>query len=119
MGYDEVWIPPHTGACSECKRLIENRVFPAALLKATVNANYKVKAGMWGPAPPQHPRCRHTAVASVPELYHEAQQEYARMRETGLTDEALAEMFDSSGQLRPQYANDERLPTLSNGRTEK
>jgi hypothetical protein len=109
MGHSEVWIPPHTGACDACKRLIENRVFPAELLKANVSANYGKKAREWVAALPLHPRCRHAAVPYVAELYHEAQQDYQRMQEVGLTDEAIGEMFDSSGQLRPQFVNDPRL----------
>jgi hypothetical protein len=109
MGYDEVWIPPHVGACDACKRLIENKVFPAALLKANVSANYGKKQRDWVPALPLHPRCTHGAVPKVPEVYHEAQQEYQRMQDVGLTDEAIGEMFDSSGQLRPQFKDDPRL----------
>lgn len=109
MGHDEVWIPPHTGACAECKRLIENKVFPVELLKANAHANWGKKARDWLPCLPLHPRCRHTAVPYIAELYHEAQQEHARMRELGLTDDVLAEMYDSSGQLRPQFSDDPRL----------
>jgi hypothetical protein len=109
MGYGEVWVPPHTGACAACKRLIENQVFAVDVLEQASHENWGRKQSEWVPALPQHPRCRHTAVPWVPEVYEEAQQEYAYMRETGLTDEALAEMFDSSGQLRPQYADDPRL----------
>lgn len=112
MGYDEVWIPPHTGACAECKRLLENQIFLAQLLKENVAANYGKKAAQWVAALPLHPHCSHTALPYVAELYHEAQQEYSRMRELGLTDEVLGEMFDSSGQLRPQFAGDERLRDL-------
>lgn len=112
MGYDEVWVPPHTGACEACKDLIENRIFLAQLLKDNITANYGKKAREWVAALPLHPRCRHTAVPYVAELYHEAQEEYARIRELGLTDEALAEMYDSSGQLRPQFNDDPRLKEL-------
>lgn len=112
MGYDEVWIPPHTGACQACKDLIENRVFPAELLQKNVTANYGRKAREWVPALPLHPRCRHTALPYVAELYHEAQQEYLRLQEHGLSEAAIDEMYDSSGQLRPQFARDPRLAAL-------
>ena len=109
MGYDEVWIPPHTGSCDTCKRLIENKVFPAQLLQENATANYGRKQREWVPALPQHPRCRHTAVPYVPELYHEAQSDYAAMQDAGLDDATIDELFDSSGQLRPQHADDPRL----------
>lgn len=109
MGFDEVWIPPHVGACKECKRLIENRVFPIDQLRDARAQNFGKPARLWVPALPQHPWCRHTGVPWVPEVYQEAQDEYARMREFDLDDDTLNEMFDSSGQLRPQYEHDERL----------
>lgn len=116
-GYGEVWIPPHAGSCRSCKRLIENRVFPVEQLRNAVSANYKQPQRLWVPALPQHPRCRHTAVPWVREIYETAQQEYVRMRDLGLDDETLDAMFDSSGQLRPQYEGDERLAALFAGKT--
>lgn len=115
MGHDEVWIPPHVGACKSCKRLIENRVFSIDQLRDA--SNYGRKQADWVPCLPLHPWCRHTAVPWVSDVYEEAQQEYARMRDAGLDEEALEEMFDSSGQLRPQYANDERLQGVFAGKT--
>jgi hypothetical protein len=115
MGYDEVWIPPHTGACEACKALIENRVFPIEQLRA--GSNFGKKRSDWEPCLPLHPRCRHTSVPWVPAVYQEAQDEYAHMRELGLDDDTLAAMFDSSGQLRPQYDGDDRLAALFAGKT--
>lgn len=114
MGYSEVWIPPHTGSCEACKALIENRIFPVEQL-ARAN-NYGKKRDAWEPALPLHPRCRHVATPWIPEVYAEAQDEYARMRELGLDDDTLAQMFDSSGQLRPQYEGDRRLVALFAGK---
>jgi hypothetical protein len=115
MGYDEVWVPPHAGACAACKELIENRVFLASILKT--NSNYGKKRAEWVPCIPLHPRCSHAALPYVEELYQEAQEQYAHMRDTGLDDEALSEMFDTSGQLRPQYAHNERLEAFFAGKT--
>lgn len=115
MGYDEVWIPPHTGACKACKALIENQVFPVDQLRD--GSNFGKKRSAWEPCLPLHPRCRHTSVPWVPAVYQEAQEEYAHMRELGLDDDTLASMFDSSGQLRPQYEGDERLRELFEGKT--
>ncbi len=115
MGYDEVWVPPHAGACSACKALIENRVFLASVLKT--NSNYGKKRAEWVPCLPLHPRCSHAALPYVEELYQEAQEQYAHMRESGLDDEVLSEMFDTSGQLRPQYKHDERLEAFFAGKT--
>lgn len=115
MGFEEVWIPPHTGSCEACKALIENKIFLASTLKDATN--YGRKRSDWVACLPLHPRCRHTAVPYVAELYHEAQQEHTHMRELGLDDETLSEMFDSSGQLRPQYEDDPRLEELFAGKT--
>ncbi len=54
MGYDEVWVPPHTGACEDCKRLIENKVFPVEQLRDA--SNYGKKRSSWVPCLPLHPR---------------------------------------------------------------
>jgi hypothetical protein len=117
MGFDEVWVPPHAGSCKACKRLIENKIFLAEeLAKAS---NFGRKESEWVPCLPLHPRlcCRHTAVPWIADIYQEAQDEYKKMQETGLDDDVLAEMFDSSGQLRPQYENDPRLSEFFAGKT--
>ncbi len=57
--------------------------------------------------------CRHAALPWVEAIYREAQDEYARMSDLGLDDATLAAMFDSSGQLRPQYEGDPRLAALT------
>lgn len=117
MGFDEVWVPPHADSCNACKRLIENKVFPAELLAKSSHENWGKPEREWIPAVPQHPRCRHIPVPWVADVYQEAQDEYKKMRESGLDDDTLSEMFDSSGQLRPQYKDDPRLAEFFAGKT--
>lgn len=114
-GYDKVWIPPHAGSCEDCKRLIENRVFTIDELREATN--YKRRKDEWVPALPLHPRCLHCALPWEPSIYEDAQREYEQMRSRGLDDAALDEMFDSSGQLRPQYVGDPRLAEIFAGKT--
>jgi hypothetical protein len=99
MGFDQVWVPPHVGACKSCKRLLENQVFQVSdLLEAS---NYGRPESEWVPTVPLHPRCRHGYLPYVPEVYEASQEHYAQLAAAGLTDEdRLDELFDSSGQLR-------------------
>lgn len=99
MGYSEVWVPPHVGACEDCKRLLEGKVFAIdELLGAT---NYGRPRQDWVAALPLHPNCRHGALAYEPSVVDAAHAMYERMGTAGLTDRAtIDEMFDSSGQLK-------------------
>jgi hypothetical protein len=104
MGYDRVWCPPHAGACKSCRRLIENKVFPIAQVKDATN--YGRKQQDWIPCIPLHPHCRHVWLPYEPEVVEAAIEHYRKMEEAGFTDDdRLDEMFDSSGQLNPEYAS--------------
>ncbi len=103
MGFDRVWAPPHVGACASCKRILENQVFPIAQVRAA--SNFGKPVSEWVATIPLHPQCRHAWLPYDPDVHAEAMAQYERMEAAGLTDEdRLDEMFDSSGQLRPEYA---------------
>lgn len=101
QGYDKVWAPPHVGACANCKRLLENRVFDLAEVEHATNFGRPM--GEWIPCIPLHPHCRHCWLPYVPEVYEEMQRLTGLLDEHGLTDERLDEMFDDSGHLKPEY----------------
>lgn len=102
MGYDQVWAPPHVGACNACKRLLENRVF--ALADVINASNFGKPPAEWVPCIPLHPQCRHAWLPYDPEVHGLAMEHYGRLEAAGLTDESrLAEMFDESGQLADGY----------------
>lgn len=101
QGYDKVWAPPHVGACSQCKRLLENQVFDLAEVEHATNFGRPM--GEWIACIPLHPHCRHCWLPYVPEVYEEMQRLSGLLDEHGLTDERLDEMFDDSGHLQPEY----------------
>jgi hypothetical protein len=102
-GFEKVWCPPHAGACKSCKRLLEGQVFN---IEDVIHAsNYGRKERDWVPCVPLHPHCRHSFLPWHPHVYNAAQEQYARVHAAGLTDEVLDEMFDSSGQIKPGYAD--------------
>lgn len=107
MGYDQVWCPKHTGACKQCRRLLEGKVFDLDQVRNATNFGRQVKD--WIACIPLHPHCRHVWLPYLPDVFDEAQREYDALAENGLDDKTLDEMFDSSGQLKPQYENDPRL----------
>jgi hypothetical protein len=106
-GFDRVWVPPYMGSCRMCKALIENKVFTIDELRDATN--HGRRRSEWVPAIPLHPQCRHGVLPYIKSIYDEAQAEYRAQAEAGLTEEALNEMFASSGQLKPEYENDPRL----------
>lgn len=104
MGFDRVWCPPHIGSCKSCKRLVENQDF--AISEVEHATNFGRDERDWVACLPVHPNCRHSWLPYDPEVVGAAREQYQRMEEAGLTDEdRLDEMFDSSGQLRPEYAH--------------
>lgn len=107
MGYTEVWAPRHTGACKQCRRLLEDRVFKISEVRDVTN--FGLPVSQWRPCIPLHPQCRHVWTAAIPEVFEEAQEQYQALEDNGLDDKTLAEMFDESGQLNPKYENDPRL----------
>jgi hypothetical protein len=111
MGFERVWVPPHVGSCSQCKRLIENKIFKIDEFRD--GSNYGKPTREWVACIPLHPQCRHVAVAYVPSVYEDMQAQYKAAEDLGLTGRALDEMFESSGQLKPEYANDPRLAQLA------
>ncbi len=56
------YVMPHGGACAECIRLVEGRVFEIHVLRDNLFANFGKKKKDWVPALPQHPFCRHSAM---------------------------------------------------------
>jgi len=107
QGYDRVWVPPHVGACLMCKALIENRVFRIEELRDAFNDGGD--PNNWAPAVPLHPGCRHSVLPYVKSIYDRAQADYQVLEDQGLTDDVLNEMFESSGQVKPEYKDDPRL----------
>jgi hypothetical protein len=107
QGYDRVWVPPHLGACPRCKALIENRVLPISDLRTATNDGRN--EDKWVPAVPLHPGCRHSVEPYSKEAYEFAQADLRALTDSGLTDAVVDDMFDSSGQLKPEYQNDPRL----------
>lgn len=107
MGYEQVWFPPHTGACKACKRLIENKVFPISQIRGATNFGRQPRD--WIACCPLHPHCRHVPLPHVADVYDEAQRQYRALEDNGLDDQTLDEMFDSSGHLKAKYRNDPRL----------
>jgi hypothetical protein len=104
MGYDRVWCPPHAGACKKCRRLLENKVFRISEVRDATN--FGRPAGEWVACIPLHPHCRHSWLPYEPEVYEAAIAQYQAMEAAGLTDDnTLDEIFDSSGQLKPEYAD--------------
>lgn len=104
MGYDQVWCPPHVGACKKCKRILENRVFPLAEVRDATNFGRDPRE--WVACIPLHPQCRHGWLPYDPDVHAHAMEHYQRMEAAGLTDEdRLADMFDESGHLRPEYSD--------------
>lgn len=100
MGYDQVWCPPHIGACRWCRNVLEGKVFRLADVQG--KTNFARKPGEYVACIPLHPQCRHSWLPYDPDVYREAMAQYARMEAAGLTDEKrLDELFDSSGQLKP------------------
>ncbi|NER78439.1 MAG: hypothetical protein F6K42_02460 [Leptolyngbya sp. SIO1D8] len=63
QGHKLAYIMPHSGSCPECRRLIDGRVFLIQVLKENLFRNFGVKKKFWVPALPQHPQCRHSAMA--------------------------------------------------------
>jgi hypothetical protein len=110
MGYEKVWIPPHTGACSSCRRLLEDKVFTIEQLRNATNYGQPVKN--WVAALPLHPHCRHIPLPYLPDVVEESRRQTGLLAENGLDDKTLDEMFDSSGQLKPEYEGDPRLEAL-------
>lgn len=96
-----MWVPPHIGACSDCKTVIENKIFPIADVRGATNDG-RARAD-WVPCVPLHPGCRHSWSPYDEVVYEKAQREYRAMREAGFSDRRIDEMFDSSGQLRPEF----------------
>lgn len=107
MGYDMVWAPKHTGACSACRRLLEGKPHQLEDVKNATNYGRQIKD--WVAAIPLHPQCRHVWLPYVEDVFEEAQADYAALDDSGLDDKTLNEMFTSSGHLKPQYENDPRL----------
>ena len=107
MGYEEVWCPRHAGACEACKRLLEGQTF--RLEDVQGKSNYGRAQKDWIACIPLHPHCRHVWLPAVPKVFDEAQAAYAKLEDQGLDDETLNTMFDSSGQVKPEYADDPRL----------
>ena len=55
MGYTQVWVPPHVGACAQCKKMLENQIFEADELRD--KSNYGKPTRDWVPCIPLHPMC--------------------------------------------------------------
>jgi len=107
MGYDQVWAPRHTGACGSCRRLLEGKVFSVEEVRNATNFNRPQRE--WVAAIPLHPHCRHVWLPYIEDVFEEAQAEYRALEDNGLDDATLNEMFETSGQLKPEYENDPRL----------
>lgn len=107
MGYDKVWAPRHAGACAQCRRLLEGKVFTVDEVRG--KTNYGKPMSEWVPAIPLHPGCRHVWLPYIPDVFDEAQADYQALRENGLDDDTLNDMFDSSGHVKPKFENDPRL----------
>jgi hypothetical protein len=107
QGYDMVWAPPHVGACKSCRRLIENKVFRISDVEGVTNFGRDQRD--WVACIPIHPHCRHCWLPYIPEVYDELQRQYQAFEDAGLNDKVLNEMFEESGQLKPEYKDDPRL----------
>lgn len=70
-GRELAYVMPHAGSCVDCRRLIDGRVFKIADLKANLFKNFGVKRQYWVASLPQHPNCRHSAMA-VPVRFRSA-----------------------------------------------
>ena len=104
MGFDKCWFPPHAGACKSCRFILENKVFSIAELVDA--SNYGRPQHEWVACCPLHPHCRHVPLPYVAEVYDAAVEHYRKMEEAGFTDDdRLDAMFDSSGQLNPEYTS--------------
>lgn len=101
QGYDQVWAPPHMGACRKCKRILENKPFRIEDVRGV--SNFGKPQSAWVACIPLHPNCRHAWVPYIPEVFEETMRQVALQEEMGLTEERLDEMFDDSGQLKPEY----------------
>lgn len=102
MGYTRVWCPPHVGSCKKCRQLLEGKDFD--IDKVRHATNYGRKAANWMPCIPLHPHCRHVWLPYEPEVVDEARRQHAAMREAGWTDRKIDDLFDESGQLKPEHA---------------
>jgi hypothetical protein len=107
QGYDKVWAPPHVGSCKSCRRLLENKVFRIKDVEGVTNFGRDQRD--WVASIPLHPHCRHAWLPYIPEVYDELQRQYDAFQDAGLDDKVLNEMFEESGQLKPEYENDPRL----------
>lgn len=62
-GHRLAYVMPHSNSCPHCRRLIDGRVFPISVLKENLFRNFGVKPPFWVASLPQHPFCRHSAMA--------------------------------------------------------
>ena len=70
-GHRSAYIMPHSGSCEDCRRLIDGRVFLIRVLKENLFKNFGKKRQFWVASLPQHPFCRHSAMA-VPVKFRNA-----------------------------------------------
>ncbi len=101
MGITQVWFPRHTGACADCRRLLEGQVFDITQLEGVSNRGRKRED--WVACCPLHPGCRHVPLPWISDVYDAAQAEYQALEQSGLDDRALNEMFTESGQVKSGY----------------
>lgn len=70
-GHRAAYIMPHSNSCEDCRRLIDGRVFLIRVLKENLFKNFGRKRQFWVASLPQHPFCRHSAMA-VPVRFRNA-----------------------------------------------
>lgn len=70
-GHRAAYIMPHSNSCEDCRRLIDGRVFLIRVLKENLFKNFGRKRKFWVASLPQHPFCRHSAMA-VPVKFRDA-----------------------------------------------
>lgn len=63
QGHRLAYVMPHAGSCPDCRRLIDGRVLLIQTLKENLFKNFGVKRQFWVASLPQHPQCRHSAMA--------------------------------------------------------
>lgn len=63
QGHSLAYVMPHSNSCPECQRLIDGRVFRITVLKENLFKNFGKKKDYWVASLPQHPQCRHSAMA--------------------------------------------------------
>lgn len=63
QGHTLAYVMPHANSCPKCRRLIDGRVFLIQVLKENLFRNFGVKKRFWVASLPQHPKCRHSAMA--------------------------------------------------------